>query len=85
MSHVITFDGTNFPLWKLGLNVALEEHETQFVVDGSEPIPTEVHDSSLNARSHVTCLHRDQPRHYSSHSYNVEFKHSHTFNHLVEF
>jgi hypothetical protein len=53
MSHVITFDGTNFPLWKLGLNVALEEHETQFVVDGSEPIPTEVRVLFLQTLVHM--------------------------------
>ncbi|EFX77338.1 hypothetical protein DAPPUDRAFT_321593 [Daphnia pulex] len=41
VNHVITFDGTNLPLWRLGLNVALEEAGVQFVTDGTDPVPSE--------------------------------------------
>ena len=69
VNHVITFDGTNLPLWRLGLNVALEEAGVQFVTDGTDTIPPEVHTilpsklSLLNIHIMFSCLHRDQFRH----------------------
>lgn len=54
VSHVITFDGTNLPLWRLGLNVALEEAGVQFVTDGTEPISSEVHIVLLSMLSLLT-------------------------------
>ena len=35
LDHVIPFDGTNLPLWKLGLDVALEENHATSIVDGT--------------------------------------------------
>ena len=43
LNHVVKFDGTNLPLWKLGLDVALEEHDVQSVTDGTCAIPAEVY------------------------------------------
>jgi hypothetical protein len=61
VNHVITFDGTNLPLWRLGLNVALEEAGVQFVTDGTDPVPSEVHTILLPMLSlfHnlLSCLH----------------------------
>jgi hypothetical protein len=42
VSHIIKFNGTNFPLWKLGLFVSLEEQEVLSIVDGTTRIPDEV-------------------------------------------
>ena len=41
-NHVVEFDGTNLPLWKLGLDVALEENDVQSLIDGTSQIPPEV-------------------------------------------
>ena len=35
LTHVVKFDGSNLPLWRLGLDVALEEHDVQSVTDGT--------------------------------------------------
>jgi hypothetical protein len=35
LSHVVKFDVSNLPLWKLGLDVAQEEHDVQSVTDGT--------------------------------------------------
>ncbi len=43
LDHVIPFDGTNLPLWKLGLDVALEENDVCSLVDGTYSMPPEVH------------------------------------------
>ncbi len=43
LDHVIPFDGTNLPLWKLGLDVALEENDVTSIVDGTFLMPSEVH------------------------------------------
>ncbi|EFX69780.1 hypothetical protein DAPPUDRAFT_328739 [Daphnia pulex] len=43
VSHIIKFNGTNFPLWKLGLFVSLEEQEVLSIVDGTTRIPDEIH------------------------------------------
>ncbi|EFX78741.1 hypothetical protein DAPPUDRAFT_245833 [Daphnia pulex] len=42
LSHVVKFDGSNLPLWKLGLDVALEEHDVQSVTDGTCLMPPEL-------------------------------------------
>ncbi|KZS13015.1 Uncharacterized protein APZ42_021956 [Daphnia magna] len=42
VSHIMKFNGTNFPLWKLGLFVSLEELEVLSIVDGTSRIPDEV-------------------------------------------
>ena len=42
LDHVIPFDGTNLPLWKLGLDVALEENDVTSLVDGTFLMPPEV-------------------------------------------
>ena len=82
VNHVITFDGTNLPLWRLGLNVALEEAGVQFETDGTDTIPPEVHTillsklSLLNIYILFSCLHRDKSRHCSDHPIVIEFKHS---------
>ncbi len=43
LDHVIPFDGTNLPLWKLGLDVALEENDVTSLVDGTSSMPPEVY------------------------------------------
>jgi hypothetical protein len=47
LDHVIPFDGTNLPLWKLGLDVALEENDVTSLVDGTSSMPPEVYIFSL--------------------------------------
>jgi len=42
LTHVVKFDGSNLPLWRLGLDVALEEHDVQSVTDGTCVCPPEV-------------------------------------------
>ncbi len=42
LAHVIKFYGSNLPLWRLGLDVALEEHDVQSVTDGTLLCPPEV-------------------------------------------
>ena len=42
LAHVVKFDGSNLPLWRLGLDVALEEHDVQSVTDGTLHCPPEV-------------------------------------------
>jgi hypothetical protein len=42
INHIVKFDGRNFPLWKLGCWLMLEQHNLIPVVDGSETIPNEV-------------------------------------------
>lgn len=42
LAHVVKFDGSNLPLWRLGLDVALEEHDVQSVTDGTLQCPPEV-------------------------------------------
>jgi predicted DCC family thiol-disulfide oxidoreductase YuxK len=42
VSHIAKFDGTNFPLWKLGLWVLLEQHNLIEIVTGTSKIPDEV-------------------------------------------
>lgn len=39
VSHIPKFDGTNFPQWKYGTWLILEQHELIPVVEGREPIP----------------------------------------------
>lgn len=48
VSHITKFDGTNFPLWKLGCWLLMEQHDLIAVVDGSRPLPAEVTHVSLN-------------------------------------
>lgn len=55
LSHVVKFDGTNLPLWKLGLDVALEEHDVQSVTYGTCAIPAEVY--LLTYLNHVSHMH----------------------------
>ncbi|XP_045034632.1 uncharacterized protein LOC123475695 [Daphnia magna] len=42
LAHVVKFDGSNLPLWRLGLDVALEEHDVQSVTDGTLLCPPEI-------------------------------------------
>ena len=42
LTHVVKFDGSNLPLWRLGLDVALEEHDVQSITDGTCICPPEV-------------------------------------------
>lgn len=41
-SHIVKFDGSNFPSWKFGIKMFLEKHRFIPIVDGSEPKPEEV-------------------------------------------
>lgn len=40
--HVIKFNGKNFPVWKFGFLIALQELSLSDIVDGTTPVPTEV-------------------------------------------
>lgn len=51
LAHVVKFDGSNLPLWRLGLDVALEEHEVQSVTDGTCAFPPEVNLFTLKVSS----------------------------------
>ncbi|KAI9555974.1 hypothetical protein GHT06_018532 [Daphnia sinensis] len=42
VSHIIKINGTNLPLWKLGLFVSLDELEVLSIVYGTSRIPDEV-------------------------------------------
>jgi hypothetical protein len=42
INHIVKFDGSNVPLWKLGCWLMLEQHNLIPIVDGSETIPNEV-------------------------------------------
>ena len=42
VSHIAKFDGTNFPVWKLGLWVLLEQHSLIDIVTGVSGLPPEV-------------------------------------------
>ncbi len=39
VSHITHFDGTNFPLWKFQLLLAVENHEMEDILNGKEAIP----------------------------------------------
>ncbi|KZR99930.1 Uncharacterized protein APZ42_004006, partial [Daphnia magna] len=41
VSHIAQYDGTNFPLWKLGLWTLLEEHNLEEIVTGTSTKPVE--------------------------------------------
>ena len=51
LAHVVKFDGSNLPLWRLGLDVALEEHDVQSVTDGTCACPPEVNLFTLKVSS----------------------------------
>ena len=42
VSHVIKFNGKNFPLWKFGCWLKLEQHNLVNIVNGTEELPEEV-------------------------------------------
>ena len=42
VSHIVKFDGSNFPSWKFGIWMFLEKHKLSPVVNGTEAKPTEV-------------------------------------------
>lgn len=48
VSHIAKFDGTNFPLWKLGLWVLLEQHNLIELVTGTSKIPSETRAADNN-------------------------------------
>ncbi|KAI9562446.1 hypothetical protein GHT06_009879 [Daphnia sinensis] len=37
--HVVKFNGKNFPLWKFGCWLKLEQHNLVTIVNGTEPLP----------------------------------------------
>ena len=43
VNHIAKFNGQNFPLWKLGFWILLQQHDLVKVVTGEERVPTEVH------------------------------------------
>ena len=53
VSHIAKFDGANFPIWKLGLWVLLEQHNLIEIVTGELKIPDEVN-------QHAQCITSDQ-------------------------
>ncbi len=42
VSHVIKFNGKNFPLWKFGCWLKLEQHDLMHIVNGNETLPEQV-------------------------------------------
>jgi hypothetical protein len=42
VSHVVKFNGKNFPLWKFGCWLKLEQHNLVNIVNGTEELPEEV-------------------------------------------
>ncbi|EFX68992.1 hypothetical protein DAPPUDRAFT_329562 [Daphnia pulex] len=42
VNHIAKFNGQNFPLWKLGFWILLQQHELVKVVTGEEQVPTEI-------------------------------------------
>lgn len=42
ISHIVKFDGTNFPSWKYGVWLLLEKYQLIPIVEGKEKKPTEV-------------------------------------------
>ncbi len=42
VSHIVKFNGTNFPSWKFGIWMFLEKHKLVAVVNGTETKPAEV-------------------------------------------
>lgn len=43
VNHIAKFNGQNFPLWKLGFWILLQQHELVKIVTGEETIPVEVY------------------------------------------
>ncbi|EFX63412.1 hypothetical protein DAPPUDRAFT_335496 [Daphnia pulex] len=50
VSHIAKFNGQNFPLWKFGCWLLLEQHQLVKIVNGQERLPVE----TLNADRVVT-------------------------------
>ncbi|EFX64403.1 hypothetical protein DAPPUDRAFT_334238, partial [Daphnia pulex] len=50
VSHIAKFNGQNFPLWKFGCWLLLEQHQLVKIVNGQERLPAE----TLNADRVVT-------------------------------
>jgi hypothetical protein len=48
VSHIVKFNGQNFPLWKFGFWILLEQHDLVKVVNGEETKPAEVLKVNLN-------------------------------------
>ena len=42
VSHIAKFNGQNFPLWKFGCWLLLEQHQLVKIVNGQERFPAEV-------------------------------------------
>jgi hypothetical protein len=42
VGHIVKFNGQNFPLWKFGFWILLEQHELVKIVNGEETLPAEV-------------------------------------------
>ncbi|XP_059352859.1 uncharacterized protein LOC132088296 [Daphnia carinata] len=53
VNHIAKFNGQNFPLWKLGFWILLQQHELVKIVTGDETIPVEnvVEGSITNAEA----------------------------------
>ena len=45
-SHIEKFNGTNFPQWKYGVFLLLEQHDLMSLVEGTVLIPTEIKDEN---------------------------------------
>jgi hypothetical protein len=40
--YIVKFNGQNFPIWKFGFWILLEQHDLVKIVNGEEPLPAEV-------------------------------------------
>ncbi|EFX60424.1 hypothetical protein DAPPUDRAFT_335029, partial [Daphnia pulex] len=50
VGHIVKFNGQNFPLWKFGFWILLEQHDLVKIVNGEQALPAE----ALNAEGVVT-------------------------------
>lgn len=42
VGHIVKFNGQNFPLWKFGFWILLEQHDLVKIVNGETALPAEV-------------------------------------------
>jgi len=56
VNHIAKFNGQNFPLWKLGFWILLQQHELVNVVTGEEAIPVEVFYCNTNFKLYDTTV-----------------------------
>jgi hypothetical protein len=47
VGHIVKFNDQNFPLWKFGFWILLEQHDLVKIVNGETALPAEVFSNSF--------------------------------------